>query len=135
VSHRARQVASDGATKLPQRVGGPCRSRLAQGALPTGIALLLAAYLRTMASVEADLVTDSTPLVDPERTAIGAALADGRPIRQVADAVLARTGIVPEDVPRRDSLLDLLAHLYGALGRGGVPVAVREALAEGRDAG
>jgi fructuronate reductase len=133
--HRVRQVASDGATKLPQRIGGPCRSRLVQGALPTGIALLLAAYLRTMSSGEVDLVTDSTPLVDPERTAVGAALADGRSIRQVADAVLARTAIVPQDVPRRDGLLDLIAHLYEALVRGGVPVAVREALAEGRNAG
>ena len=130
--HQVRQVASDGATKLPQRVGSACRERLAHGALPAGFALLLAAYLRTMAIDDDNAPAGGPLLVDPERTAIRAAAAAGRPIRQIADEVFVRTGIVPGDVTGREELLDLIAHLYTVLGTGGVDVAVRDAVGAAR---
>lgn len=125
--HLVRQVASDGSTKLPQRVGRPCRLALARGASPAWLALLIAAYLRALVH---DAETSSWPGdLDPEQPIIVAALAADRPIAWVVDSTLARTGILPADVERRRVLIDLVVHLYGALARGGVATAVREAMA------
>jgi fructuronate reductase len=125
--HTVRQVASDGATKLPQRVGRPCRMALARGTPPAWIALLVAAYLRAM--VHDAATSGGAPDLDPEQPLVLAALAAGQPVGVIADSTLARTGILPADVEHRQDFLDLVADLYGVLARGGVAAAVRDAMA------
>ncbi|MDQ4060792.1 MAG: mannitol dehydrogenase family protein [Pseudomonadota bacterium] len=77
LGHRCRQIAMDGSQKLPQRLVGPIRERLAEGRSISHLAAAVAAWLRYVAGVDeqgrayevddplasrlADLQRDKTP--------------------------------------------------------------------------
>ena len=46
IRHRTWQIAMDGSQKLPQRILGTIKDRLAQGAVPLGLCLVVAAWMR-----------------------------------------------------------------------------------------
>jgi fructuronate reductase len=88
--HTTRQVASDGSAKLPQRLLGTVRDRLAAGAVPHAAAGTLAAWIAYVRAVTGDgLVLDGrrVTLDDPRASALADA-ARG-PVDGLADRFLA----------------------------------------------
>ncbi|MDM7854661.1 mannitol dehydrogenase family protein [Cellulomonas alba] len=93
--HTTRQVASDGSAKLPQRLLGTVRDRLAAGAVPHAAAATLAAWIAYVRTVACDgLVLDgrAVTLDDPRADALAAAAAG--PVDGLADRFLALTDVV-----------------------------------------
>lgn len=52
VRHRTWQIAMDGSQKLPQRILGTVRDRLAVGVVPVGLSLVVAAWMRYVGGVD-----------------------------------------------------------------------------------
>jgi fructuronate reductase len=63
LAHRTQQIAMDGTQKLPQRLVGPLRERLAAGAPVERLGLALAAWLHYLRGV--DEAGHAYPLQDP----------------------------------------------------------------------
>jgi fructuronate reductase len=83
IEHRTLQVAMDGTQKLPQRLVGSVLDRRRQGALPTHIALSLAAWMRFVQGTADN--GQPLPLPDPLADTMRAAL----PASGAASAVVA----------------------------------------------
>ena len=112
--HRTVQIAMDGSQKLPQRLLGTVRDRLAAGAEPRWAALAVAAWMRYIWAGTAD---DGTPLPldDPLRDRLRAAVAGRSDPGAVVDALLSITEIFGADLREstlfRDLVTDHLTHL------------------------
>ncbi|HEY0541509.1 MAG TPA: mannitol dehydrogenase family protein [Actinoallomurus sp.] len=105
--HRVAQIAMDGSQKLPQRLLGVVRDRLAAGAEPRWAALAVAAWMR---HVQTARVLDD-PMADLLRTAV----AGVDSAEKVVDALLSVTDIFGSDLRDsavfRDLLVEQLARL------------------------
>jgi fructuronate reductase len=98
--HRTAQVAMDGSQKLPQRLLGVVRDRLAVGAEPRWAALAVAAWMRHVwTAPELD-----DPMADLMRTAVARA---DEPA-QVVDALLSLSEIFGPDLRESATLRELL---------------------------
>jgi fructuronate reductase len=105
--HRTAQIATDGSQKLPQRLLGVVRDRLAAGAEPRWAALAVAAWMRHVQTArELD-----DPMADLLRTAVARASTPS----DVVDALLSVTDVfgpdLRESVVFRDLLVDHLTRL------------------------
>ncbi|ROS31793.1 mannitol dehydrogenase family protein [Cellulomonas sp. PhB150] len=79
--HTCVQVAMDGSVKLPQRVLGTVRDRIAAGAVPTAAAVTIAAwiaYVRAASSGGLEVAGRAVPLDDPMADALAHAAAGPR---------------------------------------------------------
>lgn len=110
--HRTAQIAMDGSQKLPQRLLGVVRDRLADGAEPRWAALAVAAWMRH--------VQTSRELDDPLADLLRMAVARADTPAAVVDALLSITDVFGADL--RDSAVfrDLLIGHLAAL-TAGVP--------------
>lgn len=123
--HRTRQVAMDGSQKLPQRLLGTVRDRLAAGAEPVYAALAVAAWMRHIATGRTE---DGKPFPpdDPLAPLLGERLAaaggDGP-----AAVVTALLGVseVFGDLGSSETLRDLLTSQLARLSRDGVHATLR----------
>jgi fructuronate reductase len=108
--HRTAQIAMDGSQKLPLRLLGVVRDRLAAGAEPRWAALAVAAWMRH--------VWTARELDDPMADALRAAVAGADGPRKVVDALLAVTEVFGTDL--RDSAVfrDLLVERLDRLSSG-----------------
>ena len=52
IRHRTWQIAMDGSQKLPQRILGTVRDALAAGRVPTGLCLVVAAWIRYVGGID-----------------------------------------------------------------------------------
>lgn len=88
LGHRTTQVAMDGSQKLPVRLLGTARDRLAAGAVPDSVALAVAGWMAYVAA-SVDATGRALPLDDPMARRLKQALRDapGDP-RSVTDALL-----------------------------------------------
>jgi fructuronate reductase len=115
--HRTVQIAMDGSQKLPQRLLGTARDRLAAGAEPRWAALAVAAWMRY---VWAGATDDGAPLPldDPLRDRLRSAVAGLTDPRAVTGALLAVEEIFGPDLPEsatfRALVADRLTHLTTA---------------------
>ncbi|MGW5190205.1 mannitol dehydrogenase family protein [Kribbella sp. NPDC004138] len=110
LKHRTRQVAMDGSVKLPVRMLGTVRDRLAAGAEPRMISLAVAAWM---------VYVQRTPdLDDPQADRLKAAVAGVAEPGALVDALLAVDSIFTPDL--RDSALfrDLLVDHVSSLQAG-----------------
>jgi fructuronate reductase len=108
--HRTAQIAMDGSQKLPLRLLGVVRDRLAAGAEPRWAALAVAAWMRHVQTArELD-----DPMADTLRSAVAGA---DRPAK-VVDALLSVTEVFGADL--RDSAVfrDLLVERLERLSSG-----------------
>lgn len=118
--HRTVQVAMDGSQKLPVRLLGTVRDRLAAGALPWHAALAVAAWMTYVARGR-DIQGRSLPLEDPlaDRLRAAAALGVDDPGRLV-DSMLDVHEIFGTDLPDHDgfraALVDHVARLAATTG-------------------
>jgi fructuronate reductase len=107
LKHRTRQVAMDGSVKLPVRMLGTVRDRLAAGAEPRTISLAVAAWMV--------YVLRTPDLDDPQSARLKTAVAATSDPTQLVDALLAVDSIFTPDL--RDSAVfrDLLIDHVTAL--------------------
>lgn len=129
--HRTAQVGSDGSQKLPFRLLGTVRERLAAGREPRWAVLAIAAWLRHTVVAESD---DGRPIQvrDPLAAALREAAAgaddprDGLETR--LDAVLRATDVFGADLPDDPSFRALLREDLGQLRAHGVAGTLRRML-------
>ncbi len=116
LAHRCLQVASDGSQKLPQRVLGTIANRLAAGAAPRRLALVVAAYLRALREQHNEMgqaIAIADPLADVVRLAVSAADSP----ETIAERALSIEAIFGEDLGGDARLRALLAEALEALER------------------
>ncbi len=97
--HTTVQVAMDGSAKLPQRVLGTVRDRLAAGAVPEHAALVVAAWMAYVrAACAGDLVVTgrTVPLDDPLADELATAAAG--PLTGLADRLLGVEAVFGQDL-------------------------------------
>jgi fructuronate reductase len=116
--HRTWQIAMDGSQKLPQRLLGTIRERLALGLPVRRAALGVAAWMRYVTGV--DERGNKIDVRDPLASRLQGVskLSDGRPDRLV-DGLLGVAEIFGEDLPRHECFrAELVGHLTMLLRRG-----------------
>jgi fructuronate reductase len=110
LKHRTTQVAMDGSVKLPVRMLGTVRDRLAAGAEPRVISLAVAAWM---------VYVLKTPSVDdPQADRLKAALAGASEPAAVVDALLGVDSIFTPDLRDSQVFRDLLIDHVSALTSG-----------------
>ncbi|WP_433181801.1 mannitol dehydrogenase family protein [Actinoallomurus sp. CA-150999] len=113
LKHRTAQIAMDGSQKLPQRLLGVVRDRLAAGAEPRWAALAVAAWMRHVWTAK----TLDDPLADHLRMAVARAV---RPA-EVVDALLGITEVFGPDLRESRVFRDLLVEHLAWLTSGASP--------------
>jgi fructuronate reductase len=96
--HRTTQIAMDGSQKLPQRLLGTVRDRLAAGAEPRWAALGVAAWMRYVWAGAPDGGGEPLPLDDPLRDRLRAAVAGRADPGAVCAALLSITDVFGPDL-------------------------------------
>jgi fructuronate reductase len=116
--HRTWQIAMDGSQKLPQRLLGTARTRLAQGLPVPHLALAVAAWIRYVGGVdEAGRAIDvRDPLAVPLRAALDGAGPD--PARRVA-AALGTEAVFGADLPRNPAFVAAVTKALRQIGTRG----------------
>jgi fructuronate reductase len=131
--HRTWQIAMDGSQKLPQRLLGTIRDRLARNLPVTRATLGVAAWIRYVTGV--DERGGRIDVKDPLAARLQAiSKSAGASATRLADGLLAVTEIFGNDLPRNDALRrQLLVHL-GSLFQNGALKTV-QAVAAGNQKG
>lgn len=115
--HRTTQVAMDGSQKLPLRLLGTIRDRLAVGAVPTWALRAVAAWMVYVAVGE-DRHGRPLPLDDPMADRLRAAAGDAHDPAAVVTGLLAVREIfgdeLPEHAAAREVLVDAVAELLAS---------------------
>ena len=120
LQHRTWQIAMDGSQKLPQRLLGTIRDRLAQGLTVTRAALGVAAWMRYVTGVDekGSRIDVRDPLASRLRTITKSA--GGSPAA-IVDGLLGVAEIFGDDLPRSDAFrAQLIGHLSSLLHRGAI---------------
>jgi fructuronate reductase len=113
--HRTWQIAMDGSQKLPQRILGPIRDRLAQGLPIERHALVVAAWMRYVTGIDerGQPIDVRDPLLKSFRDILQGA---GRDVPRIVGALLGLKTIFGEDLPAdqrfRQAVSDTLTSLY-----------------------
>lgn len=118
--HRTWQIAMDGSQKLPQRLLGTIRDRLAHGLPITRAALGVAAWMRYVTGIDekGSPIEVSDPFA-PRLKAITDA-AGGSPTA-IVDGLLQIAEIFGDDLPRNDAFrAELIGHLSSLFRRGAI---------------
>ena len=108
--HRTAQIAMDGSQKLPQRLLGVVRDRLAAGAEPRWAALGVAAWMRHVWTMR--------ELDDPMADVLREAVAGASKPPEVVDALLSVTDVFGTDLRESAVFRDLLVEHLAALASG-----------------
>jgi fructuronate reductase len=119
IQHRLEQIGTDGSQKLPARFAEPARERLASGAPPRWIALVMAAWARHLGGSGSAL-----PVRDPAADPVRRELAAARSHTEEAAAVLAVLG---EEVAASGPMNDLVVDWLRRIDADGIAAALREA--------
>jgi fructuronate reductase len=120
LQHRTWQIAMDGSQKLPQRLLGTIRDRLAQGLTVARAALGVAAWMRYVTGVDekGSRIDVRDPLASRFRTITESA--GGSPAALV-DGLLGVAEIFGDDLPRSGAFrAELIGHLSSLLHRGAI---------------
>ena len=126
--HKTSQVAMDGSQKLPQRLLGTVRDRLARGASIRHLSLAVAGWMRYASGFD----EHGAPIVvaDPlaERYAAIAAEAGGEP-RKLAKGLLGINAIFADDLRTTPVFVEAVTHHLESLVRRGVAATLDDHLA------
>jgi fructuronate reductase len=113
--HRTAQVAMDGSVKLPVRLLGTVRDRLAAGAEPRLVSLAVAAWMVYVA-VGVDAKGRKLPLDDPLAAVLRAAVEfAGSSPAKVVDALLGVEAVFGADLPDRAGFRSMLTEQFKSL--------------------
>jgi fructuronate reductase len=113
--HRTWQIAMDGSQKLPQRILGPIRDRLAKGLPIERHALVVAAWMRYVTGI--DERGQPIDVRDPLAKSFRDVLKDaGRDVPRIVAALLGLKAIFGDDLPAdqrfRQAVTDALTRIY-----------------------
>ena len=125
LGHRLTQIAMDGSQKLPQRLVGVVRERLAAGASPRRAALAIAGWMRYVSARHDDA---GRPIVvdDPMAQVFAARLAEADAPGEVVDALLGVTEIFGDDAGDNHELRLLLVESLAGLNARGALATIRD---------
>jgi fructuronate reductase len=133
LKHRTWQIAMDGSQKLPQRLLGTIRDRLARGLPITRAALGVAAWMRYVAGIdERGRLIDVRDPMAAEMRAI-AERAKGSP-ETLARGLLGLREIFGDHLPQSDAFATQVIEHLGSLFENGALATVRNANQQGRSA-
>jgi fructuronate reductase len=126
--HRTWQIAMDGSQKLPQRILGTIRDRLAEGAPIPRLALGVAAWMRyaTGTDEKGCPIDVRDPLAERLRSLADAA---GPSASRLAPAILAVREVFGDDLPRDPHFTSLVTEALDSLFHKGARAAVGELVA------
>ncbi len=126
IRHRLWQIAMDGSQKLPQRILGTVRDRLAAGTAPHGLCLVVAAWMRYVGGVDekGQPIDVRDPLADRLKAASDSA---DDPAGKVA-ALLAIGAVFDPDLAKNAQFRDAVTQAYTCLASEGAHAAVMEYL-------
>ena len=135
LQHRTWQIAMDGSQKLPQRLLGTIRDRLAAGLPVTRAALGVAAWMRYVAGVDerGNLIDVRDPLA-PRLRQISVAAA--RSPTAIVDGLLSVNEVFGDDLPRNETFrAELIGHVSSLFCRGATETARRICAGDARAKG
>jgi len=123
--HRTWQIAMDGSQKLPQRLLGTIRDRLAMGLPVVRAALGVAAWMRYVSGIDEQgwIIDVRDPLAARLR---GIAVGSGNSAADLVDGFLGVTEVFGADLPRSELFRGLLTMHLGALMQDGALATVRK---------
>jgi fructuronate reductase len=114
LAYTTAQVATDGSVKLPSRVLGTIRDRMAAGALPESATLLVAAWMAYVARSAAG--ADGLRLDDPlARQLLASATAADGVAGKLVDGLLGLREVFGDDLPEHAAFRRLLTEQVGEL--------------------
>jgi fructuronate reductase len=125
LQHRTWQIAMDGSQKLPQRLLGTIRDRLAAGLPATRAALGVAAWMRYVTGVDerGNRIDVRDPLASRLRQT---SVAAGRSPAAIVDGLLGVNEVFGDDLPRNETFrAELIGHLSSLLQWGATETARR----------
>jgi fructuronate reductase len=114
LDHRTCQVASDGSAKLPARITAAVLHHTSQGAVPRGLALTVAAYVRCLATPDAYDAAALGPVADPRGDELAALGRRVRGSRELVAAVF-ELGIFAPAVAGAGAFVEAVAELHAVL--------------------
>jgi len=120
IRHRTWQIAMDGSQKLPQRILGTLRDRLASGVMPEGLCLVVAAWMRYVGG--RDEAGNPIDVRDPMAEALAAAHT-GDAAQTVAN-LLAIEDIFGTDLAANDGFRQAVTQAYSTLAQNGARATV-----------
>lgn len=131
LKHRTWQIAMDGSQKLPQRLLGTIRDRLAQGASIERTALGVAAWMRYVTGIDecGQPIDVRDPLAGRLRTIADAA---GHAPPKLVDGLLNVREIFGDDLPRNERLRSVLTGHLASLYRSGARETVGDVIPRAR---
>jgi fructuronate reductase len=126
--HKTSQVAMDGSQKLPQRLLGTVRDRLAQGASIRHLTLAVAGWMRYASGVDerGATIEVSDPLAERFATIAADARGDAR---RLAKRLVALDAIFGEDLRGAPVFVEAVSHHLESLVRRGVAATLADHLA------
>ncbi|MEM9425452.1 MAG: mannitol dehydrogenase family protein [Pseudomonadota bacterium] len=110
IRHRTWQIAMDGSQKLPQRILGTVRDRLAAGVVPLGLCLVVAAWMRYSGGV--DEVGKRIDVRDPLAERLHAASERGATPEEKVSGLLAIEEVFGTDLPNANLFRDAVTDAY-----------------------
>jgi fructuronate reductase len=127
IRHRTWQIAMDGSQKLPQRILGTVRDRLQAGAVPAGLCLVVAAWMRYVGGIDerGQKIDVRDPLADRLRAASDSA---GDWAGKVS-ALLGIEDVFGTDLPACGAVREAVTDAYRRLSTEGAETAVARYLA------
>jgi fructuronate reductase len=127
LDHRACQVASDGSLKLAVRITGAVLHHAARGTVPRGLALLVASYVRCLATPDAYAAARLGAIADPQRARLEDLGRRSRDSRELVDAVFA-LGIFAAALAAATPFVEAVAELHAVLVAHGHRAAIEAAI-------
>jgi fructuronate reductase len=125
IQHRTWQIAMDGSQKLPQRLLGSVRDRLARGLPIPCLALTIAAWCRYVGGI--DETGAAIDVRDPLAAGLRARI-EGAGSEGAVRALLSEKAIFGTDLERHDGFIRAIEGAYARLARDGARVTVERYL-------
>ncbi len=124
IRHRTWQIAMDGSQKLPQRLLGTIRNRLKADAVPEGLCLAVAGWMRYVGGV--DEAGEPIDVRDPLADRLRAASDGAESAEDKVAALLAIRDIFPEDLASDARFRDTVTAAYKGLTDRGARAMVKD---------
>ena len=122
IRHRTWQIAMDGSQKLPQRILGTIRDRMADGVMPEGLCLGVAAWMRYVGGF--DEHGNAIDVRDPLAERLRALSDSAEGAEEKVSALLTVEDVFGTDLPRSEPFHNCVTRAYQRLLNDGAAVSV-----------
>ena len=122
IAHETYQIAMDGSQKLPQRILGTIRDRMADGVMPEGLCLGVAAWMRYVGGF--DEHGNAIDVRDPLAERLRALSDSAEGAEEKVSALLTVEDVFGTDLPRSEPFHNCVTRAYQRLLNDGAAVSV-----------